>query len=63
MHIARFIPCYVALFTLNRIRGVLRRWLPAALPFGHVQVCGGNAGDLLSAIVQYASFKDWTRGG
>ena len=55
--------CSVACFTLNSGRGMPRQRSLVALPCGHVQVCGGNAGDLLRAIGQYAVFKDWTRGG
>ena len=34
----------------------------AALASTHVQVCGGNAGDLLSAVQDFQVLKDWTSG-
>ena len=35
----------------------------ATSPVRHVQVCGGNAGDLLAAIEQCRLHKDWEKGG
>ena len=33
------------------------------LALSHVQVCGGNAGRLRSAVQHFSTLKDWTRGG
>ena len=58
-----FTSCSVTLHTF-KCSGGMARWLaPAAVPFRHVQVCGGNAGDLLAAIAQHRSLKDWKKGG
>ena len=58
MHVSKgLFPSLLPIRFLSETKGA------AALALTHVQVCGGNAGRLRSAVQHFLPLKDWTRGG